>query len=626
MGMYVNDRGQMNFHVFLKASRELTGVNQKTASEGICTESEWSRVEIGDRLPEKMMRDRIVSRTGISGEEFEEYLRPEEYMQWEWRMYTLRCMNNRDVAGVKKGIKAMDGFLKQNPVQKQFVDTMRYMLAKMQGATKESLSILIELAVVHTIPSVEYALKGTQLLADQELNLIAEYARMYDYRGENVREWRFDIYKKVLQYIDNSTMDSLSKAKVYPRVACLISELLLETDSTEGEIRYAYEMCRRAVELLQENGRLYYLVELMERRKQLNVRIQGYQISEEEKANLKLSYDKDTQWETVLKELYIRYELPIYMQNFTYLYLETVCESAVEVLRTRRNMCKLSRARLCVNICADRTLERFENYAHCLSIVVLRDLFERVGLCAEYRRTKIITDKVGLLELNNRIVSYLKNDKIEEAEECLEQLESQLDMDICYNKQEIKKIANRIALHKKVLEKDVLYRNALVALESTIAFGDVIRKRERYFTRSEMECLHDLAFKVNGEVSGASYAILLEMCEGVLKKPIDASILSTYEPIMLGFVNDWIKLGKYDVSYRYSERLMKECLTNYRSTSLAECLFNKTRIYEILSEPHDIPSKKDMVKTSLEDAMLLAEIAKNEVWTAFLQTKLSIYE
>ena len=72
--MYVNDRGQMNFHDFVRSSRELTEANLKKAAEGVCTESEWSRFEIGDRLPEKLMRDRMVARLGISGEEYEEYL------------------------------------------------------------------------------------------------------------------------------------------------------------------------------------------------------------------------------------------------------------------------------------------------------------------------------------------------------------------------------------------------------------------------------------------------------------------------------------------------------------------------------------------------------------------------
>lgn len=621
--MYINDRGEMNFHKFIKSSREVNLVNQKKAAEGICTSSEWARVEVGDRLPEKMMRDRIVSRTGISGDEFEEYLRPEEYLQWEWRMHTLYCIKKDDVEGAKLGIETLDGFPNQNPVQKQFVDTMRYMVARIEGASRDTLSIMIDLVVAHTIPSVEYALKGTQLLADQELNLIAEYARVYDYKGENHREWSLDLYKKVLHYIDHSAMDALSKAKVYPRVAYLISELILATDSTERELRYAYGMCHRAIELLRDTQRLYYFVELLECRKRLNIRIQGLPIRETERVRLRVLYEKDSKWENVLKELYRRYDISYHMHNFTYLYEETVCESAIETIRTRRNMFKISRARLTNDLCAEKTLERAENYMHSMSILLQRDFFERIGLCAEYRRTKIVTDKVELIELNNKLTEHISNGRVAAAEACLRELKSKLNMDISYNKQEIQKSVNRIELCKKILDRKTIYKNALVALEHTVPFVHVIRMSDKYFTRSEIECMCDLAFKVNGEVSGTCYELLLDMCEKALKKPLEVSKLSMYEPIMLGFIQSWLCQGKYEASHRYSERLMKECLSNYRSTVLVDCLYNKTCVYEMLSGPYDFPSKFAMIQSFLEDGIILSEIARRETWTSFLQTRLS---
>ena len=66
--MYINDRDEINYHGFLRATRERQNVSLRMVGEGICTESAISRVEIGDRLPEKLMRDRISARLGVSGE------------------------------------------------------------------------------------------------------------------------------------------------------------------------------------------------------------------------------------------------------------------------------------------------------------------------------------------------------------------------------------------------------------------------------------------------------------------------------------------------------------------------------------------------------------------------------
>ena len=100
--MYINDRDQINYHGFLKALREMQKANLRQVAEGNCSDSEVYRTEIGDRLPEKLMRDRITARLGVSGEEYEEYLRPEEYRQWEIRMYILDHINKGDIEAVQK--------------------------------------------------------------------------------------------------------------------------------------------------------------------------------------------------------------------------------------------------------------------------------------------------------------------------------------------------------------------------------------------------------------------------------------------------------------------------------------------------------------------------------------------
>ena len=627
--MYVNDRGQINYHALLKKTRELEGSNLKKASEGLCTDSEFSRAEIGDRQPEKLMRDRMLARVGISGEEFEEYLRPEEFRQWEIRRYILHHINNGNIVDAEICIGEYEKIRNQNPVQAQFADTMRYIVALMKGESRETLSMLIELAVVHTIASIEYAFKGTQLLAGQELNLIAEYARVYDYQGEmDIIEWRFDLYKKILNYVDNSILDALTRSKIYPRVTCLICELLLEKDATEGEIYYAYEMCNRSIENLRNVSRLYYMVELLEYRKQLIERILKFGDTTPKVAKkFKLIYEKDSEWEEMLKGLYEEYGLPAYMQNFTYLYVETECNSVVEVIRTRRNMWKLSRVRVSENICTDKTIERMENYAHSPTIVVVRDLFERIGLCAEYKRARIVTDDVKLLAIRNKLHFHLYNDEFDEVEKCVEQLEAGLDMELNFNQQEIQRYKNRIAIHKGEMDKETLYRNALNALECTLPFGNFLRKKEKYVTRSELACMIDLAFKVEGEVSATCYAYLKSLVEEGRDDPIaNPSRISVYEPIITEMVNVLNEAEKYEESYRSGEWLMKECLRNRRAGVVVNNLYNKVHVYEMLSKPHKIDMKYELIEHYLKKDIILAEITKRSNWQKFLEERLEVHQ
>ena len=100
--MLPNDRDEINYHKFLKSMRKAQGVSLENVSLGIYTKSAMCRIEAGGRLPDKLVRDRFTARLGISGEEYEEYLLPREYKQWECRMEIIRCINRKDIVGAEE--------------------------------------------------------------------------------------------------------------------------------------------------------------------------------------------------------------------------------------------------------------------------------------------------------------------------------------------------------------------------------------------------------------------------------------------------------------------------------------------------------------------------------------------
>lgn len=575
--MYINDRDQINYHGFLKKLRRSQKVTLNQVSEGICSYSELSRTEIGDRLPEKLMRDRITSRLGISSEEYEEYLRPEEFRQWECRMRILNHINKGNLEDVYKEIEVYNRIMERNPVQEQFVETMRYMHGKMRGAPTDTLCLMLELAILHTVPNIRAAFAGAQLLADQELNLILEYTYLREFSGkkENEFEWRLAEYKKILKYVDESYMDVLSKSKIYPKVTYYVCEWILKERPSYEYLKYAFELCDKSIELLRSVSRLYYFIELLESRQEIIERILQYsEVDERTAEQLNGVKERDLQWETTLKELYRDYEVPIYMQNFTYLYVETECNSAVEVIRIRRQMVKLSRAKVSKNICTEKTVERFEKYENSPSIVVIRDIFEKIGLCAEYRRARVISNDSKALALWNETADCFNSWKNKEVELCLNNLESKLHMNIRYNKQEIERLRNLLAYRNGQETAENLYRNAMKILEYTIPFSAIIRKEEIYLTRTEWSCIYALAFKTKGEVSNTCLDIIQKICEKALDSDVPAAKLGAYETIMGEFASYLSDIGKYKESRQLSEKLLKECLSHRRLIVLVDNLYN----------------------------------------------------
>lgn len=77
MPRYVKD--EINFHKFLDAVRQLRNVTLDQVCQGLCSVSMMKRIESGERLPEKQMRDRIMARMGVPIEGYEDYLSTEEH-------------------------------------------------------------------------------------------------------------------------------------------------------------------------------------------------------------------------------------------------------------------------------------------------------------------------------------------------------------------------------------------------------------------------------------------------------------------------------------------------------------------------------------------------------------------
>ncbi len=622
--MYVNDRDQINYHGFLKALREMQGANLRQVAEGICSDSEVSRTEIGDRLPEKLMRDRITSRLGVSGEEYEEYLRPEEYRQWQIRMFILDHINKGDVNEVEKGINEYDKIIDKNPVQEQFGDTMRYMLAQMKGASEGVFRALIELAVSHTVPDIDAAFRGVQLLADQELNLIAEYTHKREYDGaEDEFAWRLSEYLKILKYVDNSYMDTIGRSKIYPRTTCFICEWVFNHKPKKKDLELALELCTKSIELLRDASRLYYFVELLEYRREIITRLLKFKMDDTRRDELAAIYDKDGEWVILFKELYTEYDVPIYMPNFTYLYVETECNSAVDVIRTRRTMLKLSRVKVCDNICTEKTVERFENYLHSPSIVIIRDIFDRIGLCAEYKRASVLTDNVDLLTTYNKLINSMGAMENEKIILYLNILKEQLHTEIPYNMQEIKRIENLLAIREKEVEEGEMSQRIVSALECTVPMEAIVRNNAKYLTRAEWCCMYDLSVKVENQFSGLCMELIKKFCLPFVEGEYESARECTFELLVSGIANYEGEHGEHKNSIELSRKLLKESLRHRRSVVLTDNLYNIIWNYEKLLLIEAIPENAFDIKYALGNCIILSELKREKQWVNFFQNKLT---
>ena len=172
----------------------------------------------------------------------------------------------------------------------------------------------------------------------------------------------------------------------------------------------------KAIELLRDSGRLYYFVELIDVLERL---VNEYEVClqrtnrKEEIEALQEELQEKIAWRNVIKQLYVEHNLSPYMEHFCHLYRGTESFCIGDVIRVRRQMFGMTKEQLCEGICSVKTLTRIENKKARTQMPIVRELFKRLGLCAEYIRARVITSDYEVIALADKYVLYHNLEKIE---------------------------------------------------------------------------------------------------------------------------------------------------------------------------------------------------------------------
>ena len=614
---------EINFHKFLNVARQFHEVTLEQACEGLCSISMMKRIECGERLPEKQMRDRILSRMGVTLEGYEDYLSTEEFEQWELRQKLLRSIEDKLVSDAEEYLDAYRVYEKQNSVEAQYCDAMELMILQMKNASIERQQAVIEHAVGLTMPIIENGLSEKLLLSAQELNLLTEFVWLREYSGNPKDEfgWRYKQYKEIMDYIKNSHLDNFCRAKVYPKVAYYLCELILHKVKTEENLKMGIEVCNEAIELLRDSSKLYYFIELIEvlerLAKEYEFCLRKTERWEEVKVLQAYLHEKKA-WRDVLVELYTEQKLSPYMENFCYLYwgMESYCIG--DVIRQRRQMFGITKEQLCEGICSVKTLTRIEHKKAKTQMAIIRELFGRLGLCAEYIRAKVITSNYKVLELAANCSWYQNNRKVEECDRCLRELEQRLCMDIPQNKQFIMVNYLFLRLKQKYISKEEFVKQMIEVMEYTVPLENILGKERIFLSRDESTIVYNIGIRLDNQ-DNSYMEIVRKICEQY-EADIDIhSHMRRYELLMTGLISYDGDRGNYELSDTLSNNLLKKSLICRRAHVLATVIYNNlwNNQQRGLCESEDV-----VYQETLKKCIILSVIGKNENLANFYEQKL----
>lgn len=625
MQRYVRD--EINFHKFLDAMRQLKNVTLEQVCAGLCSSSMMKRIECGDRLPEKQMRDRIMARMGVPLEGYEDYLSAEEHEQWKLRQKLLKSIENKQVTEAEKYLESYRVYESQNSVEAQYCDAMELMILQMKSAPIEKLRAVIKHAVSLTMPKIENGLSERMLLSEQELNLLTEYVWLREYNGrpEDDFEWRCKQYKGILNYIEHSHLDEFCRAKVYPKVAYYLCKLILHSAKIEENLEMGIKICNEAIELLRNSRKLYYFVELVEI---IDRFVKEYKFClkkvnrQEETEKLQVDLQEKKEWRDVIMKLYTKYKVSPYMESFCHLYWEMETYCIGDVIRIRRQMFGMTKEELCEGICSVKTLTRIEHKKVKTQMPIVRELFERLGLCAEYIRTRVITSEYSLLKLSGELVWYENNRKIAEWERRLNELEEGLCLDISQNKQFVVYSRYLLQLVKKEITQEEFINKLIEIIEYTISLDSIIQAGDKFLSQEEYTYVRAIGMRAEKEMATRCMQIINELCQ---KSEPTGGHMKKYEFLMTGVISYLGNIGEYEESDRLSTELARQSLIYRRSYVLAETLYNNLwNKQNAMGKIKKCDDEGD--ERIIKNCILLGKYNKNEKATVFFEKTLEEYE
>ena len=144
------------FSKFLEKQRKIHNITQVQLLEGLFENSMISKIESGDRLPEKVMQERLMGRLGESSYEYEMYVSQKDYEHWKKQMILLNGLDNGNLELLERELEEYNRIYdNKNRVMKQFSLMIQLNLMEQREEDKDVCFEVLKEAVYLTIPMIE---------------------------------------------------------------------------------------------------------------------------------------------------------------------------------------------------------------------------------------------------------------------------------------------------------------------------------------------------------------------------------------------------------------------------------------------------------------------------------------
>lgn len=518
------------FFRFIESKMMGNGITTEQLTYGLCNTEEWDSLLVGEYL-DKLMMSRLLDRLGCRGLRCDILLFGSEYDDWQERMDIVFAIND---GGTEFAEKILEEYACRKIVQKnidkmgcnerleyQFVLMMQAHIMLGGRFDRTELIAKLQEAAVLTIPQgVDVAFDNGMkiILSVQELDILLEYyyqlvCREIEEKNIKTVDCYIGRIRKVIDYILSADwFNALSKANILPKAVYYVmlsnqKKIRLNMDNEDELIFIAEELKSygrwlsdydNAIEALRNDGRTYYLAELCDMMDIIVSRMKKL-LSEDVCKSMKLDDKKNTvdRYQEML--LYIEKLTGIsrYTKNGMYMYFEPNVYRMEKVVADRRRLLGITQNQLAEGICTAKTIRRLEQ-GHCRPHGYnLYEILNRLELYSDFVMDEIVSYNAGDMELLEKVYDAIGMNETESAQELLQTLKANLDMEYTRNRQTIERLETNFAYGRREIELKVYLEKMKNIIGYSVKYEHVLKNPAVYLTSCETTILHNMQNKQN---------------------------------------------------------------------------------------------------------------------------------
>lgn len=518
------------FFRFIESKMKGNGITTEQLTSGLCDMEEWNNMLSGEYM-DKLMMSRLLDRLGCRGLRCDILLFASEYDDWQERMDIVFAINDGETELAEKILeeyacrkivqKNIDKMGCNERLEYQFVLMMQAHIMLGGRFDRTELIAKLQEAAVLTIPQgVDVAFDNGMkiILSVQELDILLEYyyqlvCREIEEKNIKTVDCYIGRIRKVIDYILSADwFNALSKANILPKAVYYVmlsnqKKIRLNMDNEDELIFIAEELKSygrwlsdydNAIEALRNDGRTYYLAELCDMMDIIVSRMKKL-LSEDVCKSMKLDDIKNTADRCREMLLYIEKLTGIsrYTKNGMYMYFEPNVYRMEKVVADRRRLLGITQNQLAEGICTAKTIRRLEQ-GHCRPHGYnLYEILNRLELYSDFVMDEIVSYDAGDMELLEKVYDAIGMNETERAQELLQTLKANLDMEYTRNRQTIERLETNFAYGRREIELKVYLEKMKNIIGYSVKYEHVLKNPAVYLTSCETTILHNMQNKQN---------------------------------------------------------------------------------------------------------------------------------